>query len=133
MGYLSQFWSFFTSHFPSLAAIGVVASGLFAFIKWYDLRNRELRQRNWSDYQEALETVWGRTTSGGDVASSRQIAAVYRLVRFKEFYFATVTALEDAGARNPDSWKQNVGPHAKKVTSALKKTWSYWWQSRKFS
>jgi hypothetical protein len=129
---LTNFWGFISTHFPSLAAIGAIAGGIFTFIKWYDIRNRELAQKNWADYQEALDVVWGRNMSGQDISSARQLAALYRLTRFKEFYFATVVALEEAGERNPEDWKRNVGPGAKRVVAALKRTCAYKSQARKF-
>jgi hypothetical protein len=129
---LSDFWTFLASHFPSLAAIVAIGGGLFASVKWYDIRNRELRQQNWNDYQEALDIVWGRDLQGQDISAARQLAAIYRLTRFPEFYLATVIALEEAGERNPVSWKQDVGPHATRIVKVLKKTHAYKRQARKF-
>ncbi|HJR57624.1 MAG TPA: hypothetical protein VJ798_13690 [Rhizomicrobium sp.] len=115
----------------NLASLTAIVAIVFGAVYWFELRRRELKQRRWADYQELIHLAWNRHASGQPVPSALQIAAVYRLLAFREFAYMTVLTLDEAVQSNPGPWIQSVGPHATKVADNLRGTWRYVYQAWK--
>lgn len=64
-------------------AIAVVA-GLFAFIKWIDTRNRELKEKRYRIYMDLIGVISGKRADSTTPNITEQIAATWFLLEYKE-------------------------------------------------
>jgi hypothetical protein len=85
---------------PFRPGIVVIVGGLFAFIRWLDQRQRELKERRFEQYWKLLDT------SQNDPHIAHQKVALLLLKRYPEFKNETQHFLSDAKNRN-DPWTQN--------------------------
>lgn len=106
---------FITANTQLISTITIVFGGLFAFVKWLDSRNRELKEKRYSKYMELISIISGYHINGSTPKLTEQIAAVWFLLEYKEYQDITYkiffsTDLEKI-ANKP--WIDHVVPHIK--------------------
>lgn len=98
-----------------LTVIGAVASGLFAFVKWRDQRNRELDERRFEQYWKLVDT----TVETPFLA--KQKVALLLLKRYMEFRNETIAFLSDARA-SAHPWASQNAAQIDDVLNSLRST-----------
>jgi hypothetical protein len=102
-----------------LTILTPLAGGLFALLKYLDLRNRELRTERYKTYADLVRTMSGLKPDGTRAFLVEEIQAVYQLEEFDEYRDISIAILE-ASMRQPE-WNQAMGEYARKVLADLKK------------
>ncbi|MFA4994540.1 MAG: hypothetical protein WC521_04465 [Bdellovibrionales bacterium] len=77
--------NFITENSQLLSVLTAVIGGVFAFIKWIDVRHMELREKRYAKYMELVSTISGRHPDGNALCITEQIAAVWFLLEYKEY------------------------------------------------
>ena len=80
---------FITTNNQLLGTITIICAGLFAFIKWIDNRNNELKEKRYSKYMSLISTISGKREDGQTPNFTEQIAATWLLLEYKEYYKIT--------------------------------------------
>ena len=94
-----------------------VCGGIFAVVKYIDVRNRELKAQRYQAYSELIRTLSGRRQDGSRTFLVEQISAIYQLREFEEYQETSVDILE-ASMRQPE-WNNSLGAYAKRVIENL--------------
>lgn len=105
------------------AIITAIISGLFAFYKWIDTRNRALKNERYQQYIRHIKILAGsKETDQSTICMTEQIAAAWLLIEYKEFHHITIKILDNDDLENmsAEPWKKFVLPHIKKVISEVK-------------
>jgi hypothetical protein len=92
-------WEFWL---PYATAFSVIASGIFALIKWADQRNRELVERRFEQYWKLVDV------SNESQYLAKQKVALLLLKRFPEYKAETVAFLRDSQKLGGPWLQQNV-------------------------
>ena len=95
-----------------------IAAGLFALLKYLDVRNRELKAERYKSYANLIRTMSGIKPDGSRAFLVEEIQAVYQLEEFEEFKNISIAILE-ASLAQPD-WEAAMGEYARKVLEKLK-------------
>lgn len=77
--------AFISQNAQLIGVLVTVFGGLFAFIKWIDLRNRELKEKRYARYTELVGTIAGKRPDGVSPTMLDQIVAVWFLLEYKEY------------------------------------------------
>jgi len=98
-----------------------VFAGLFAFIKWLDARNRELKESRYKTYMELIGVVSGKRKDSTIPNFTEQIAAVWFLSEYKEYYGITkkIFSAGDIDKMSSEGWVQHVLPHIRKLVNEI--------------
>ena len=85
---------FISQNIDSITLIIAIFAGLFAFIKWIDSRNRELKNERYKKYMQLIRviSVISRPRKGG---ITEQVASVYMLLEYKKYYKITLKVLDN--------------------------------------
>lgn len=118
-----MFWAFVTENKDLIALLTVVFTGLFAFIKWIDSRDRELKEKRYQIYMNLISTVSGKRPDSTTPNLTEQIAAVWFLVEYKEYYTTTIRIFSDSDLEKManEPWVEHVLPHIKKLLQTIDK------------
>jgi hypothetical protein len=101
-----------------LAAIG---AGFFAFIKWLDARNRELKERRYKTYMELVGVISGKRPDATTSNFTEQIAAVWFLLEYKEYRDITNNIFSggDLSEIGSEEWVKYIVPHIQKMLRSI--------------
>jgi len=102
-----------------ITVVTPIAAGLFALLKYLDVRNRELKAERYKSYAELIRTLSGIKPDGSRAFLVEEIQAVYQLEEFDEFKSISIAILE-ASMAQPE-WEAAMGQYAKRVLENLKR------------
>ena len=114
---------FVSQNIDSITLIIAIFAGLFAFIKWIDSRNRELKNKRYKKYMRLIRTISGsKETKDASICMTEQIASSWMLLEYKEYYNITLKILdnEDLEEMSNDPWLKFVLPQIKKVIQEIR-------------
>lgn len=114
---------FISQNIDSITLIIAIFSGLFAFIKWIDSRNRELKNERYKKYMQLIREISGsKETEGASICITEQIASSWMLLEYKEYHKITLKILdnEDLKKMSNDRWQKFVLPQIKKVIEEIR-------------
>lgn len=94
-----------------------IAAGLFAILRYLDVRNRELSTERLKTYNNLIRTMSGTRPDGSEAFLAEQIHAIYQLREFPEYSQTSIDMLE-ASMTAPE-WKEELGVYASKVIKDL--------------
>lgn len=112
---------FISENSQLLSVITVTLAGLFAFIKWIDTRNRELKEKRYSTYMGLISVISGKREDGTTPNLTEQIAATWFLVEYKEYYKTTGKIFLNSDLANManEPWVKHVLPHIKAMLEEI--------------
>ncbi|TOA90231.1 hypothetical protein CGK17_16610 [Vibrio parahaemolyticus] len=112
---------FITENKDLIGVLAVVFSGLFAFVKWLDTRKRELREKRYRTYMDLISIISGKRQDSSAPNITEQVAAVWFLVEYKEYYKTTVRIFSESDLENMANgpWVQHVLPHITKLIKTI--------------
>jgi hypothetical protein len=98
-----------------------IFAGLFAFVKWIDTRNRELREKRYKTYMDLIGVISGKRTDSTTPNLTEQIAAIWFLLEYKEYYEITKKIFSDSDLENMANapWVKHVLPHIHKLIKEI--------------
>ena len=100
---------FISQNIDSITLIIAIFASLFAFIKWIDSRNREIKKEELKEYMKLISVI-----SGG-AKITEQVASVYMLLEYKKYYKITLKVLDN------DLWKEEINTQWQKyIMPAIK-------------
>ncbi len=102
-----------------LTIVTPIAAGLFALLKYLDVRNRELKAERYKSYADLIRTLSGIKPDGSRAFLVEEIQVVYQLEEFEEFNGISIAILE-ASLAQPE-WEAAMGEYARKVLEKLKR------------
>lgn len=114
---------FITENFNQITLIITVITGCFAFIKWLDSRNLKLKNERYQQYIKHISILSGSTQNAyHKIAMTEQIASVWFLIEYKEYYKLTLRILDNNELKNMsnNNWKNFVLPEIEKVINEIK-------------
>ncbi len=114
---------FISQNIDSITLIIAIFAGLFAFIKWIDSRNRELKNERYKKYMQLIRAISGsKETEGASICITEQIASSWMLLEYKEYHKITLKILdnEDLKKMSNDRWQKFVLPQIKKVIEEIR-------------
>jgi hypothetical protein len=95
-------------------ATGLVVLGVIInFWKWVDTRNREIKEKRHSKYMELINLAVGKCPDGRQPMMPEEIAAVWFLLEYKEYYSITSKVFSDDNVRNNQTvpaWNEQIRP-----------------------
>jgi hypothetical protein len=105
-----------------ISVIIISITSLFAFIKWLDTRNREIKEKRYSKYRSLISTIFGKREDSSTPNLGEQIACVWLLEEYKEYYNTTSKILSNSDMKNMGDklWVAHVFPHFKKLLEEIK-------------
>lgn len=112
----------FISQNNSLIGIMVVSlTGLFAFIKWIDSRNRALKENRYATYMNLVCIISGKRTDSTTPNITEQIAATWFLLEYREYYEMTKRIFSESDLKNMANgpWVLHVLPHIEKLLKEI--------------
>lgn len=80
--------------FTIIGILIVVIPALWSFISYLILKNKELRHERFKIYHELIRELVQPDTPGQPMSMDRQIAVVFELRNFEEYYEVTLRMLE---------------------------------------
>lgn len=112
---------FIISNKDLIGVLSVTLAGLFAFIKWLDTRNKELKEARYQSYMELVSLISGNKKDGTPAKLTEMTAAVWFLLEYKEYYGITKRIFRDSDLENmaEDTWVQHVLPHINKLLNEI--------------
>lgn len=98
-----------------------IMAGLFAFIKWIDTRNRELKEKRYKIYMDLIGVISGKRTDSTTPNLTEQIAATWFLLEYKEYYEVTKKIFSGSDLKNMANkpWVDHVLPHIQNLINEL--------------
>jgi len=104
-----------------IGLITVSIAGFFAFIKWIDNRNRELKEKRYRTYMDLIGLISGKRVDSSAPNITEQIAAVWFLLEYKEYYKTTKKIFSDSDFENMsnEAWVQHILPHIHKLLKEI--------------
>lgn len=114
-------FEFISENSQLLGVIIVTFGGLFAFIKWIDTRNRELREKRYSTYMNLISVISGKREDGTTPNLTEEIAATWFLLEYKEYYKTTEKIFSNSDLKNManEAWVKHVLPHIKSMLEEI--------------
>lgn len=107
-----------------ITLIIAIGAGLFAFIKWLDSRNLSLKNERYKSYMQLIRVLSGsKTNDGQSVCMTEQIAAVWFLLEYREYYDITLKILDngDLEKMSNKNWQELVAPQVRLLIEEIKK------------
>ena len=77
-----------------VAILTAVIPAVWTFVRYLDLKNKELQHERFKIYHELIRNLVEPDASGQRMSIDRQIAVVYELRNFKEYFEVTLRMLE---------------------------------------
>jgi hypothetical protein len=116
---LIHVFRFITENFQPLI---LVCGGLFAWVKWVDSRNREIKEKRYSTYMNLINIISGKCPDGRVVMLTEEIAAVWLLLEYKEYDNITRKIYSHQAVRNSTAqeWNETVLPTIDELLQELK-------------
>ena len=108
---------FVLQNINSITLIIAIFTGFFAFVKWVDSRNREIRREERKEYIKLISAITG------GINISEQVASVWMLLEYKKYYRTTLKVLDNdlwGQSKAPDIWKKYVLPAIKDCIEEIK-------------
>lgn len=107
---------------PLLMLIITVGAGLFAFVKWFDERKRELKNKRYERYIQHIRILSGSKNKAESICITEQIAAAWLLLEYSEYYDITIKILDnpDLERMSNKPWQEFVLPQIEKVIEEIK-------------
>lgn len=98
-----------------------IIAGFFAFIKWIDTRNRELKEKRYKNYMDLIGVISGKRADSTTPNITEQIAATWFLLEYKEYYEMTGKIFSDSDLENManEPWVKHVLPHIRKLLTEI--------------
>ncbi|MDD3183369.1 MAG: hypothetical protein PHD48_11290 [Alphaproteobacteria bacterium] len=105
--------NFITENSQLLSVLTAVIGGVFAFIKWIDIRRLELKEKRYSKYMGLISTISGNRPDGSTPRITEQIAAVWFLLEYKEYRKITYKIFSSSDLKDManEPWTKHVVPH----------------------
>lgn len=106
-----------------LTLVVIIFTVFFAFIKWLDSRNQNLRNERYKNYMQLMKILAGsKTANGNSRCMTEQIAAAWLLFEYKEYYELTLKILDNRDLENMSApeWKNFVAPQIKLLINEIK-------------
>lgn len=112
---------FITQNKDLIGLITVSITGIFVFIKWIDNRNRELKEKRYKTYMDLIGVISGKRADSSTPNISEQIAAVWFLSEYKEYYEITKKIFSESDFENMSdkAWVQHILPHIHKLLKEI--------------
>ncbi len=101
-----------------VAILIAVVPAILSFISYLNLKNKELRHERFKIYHEFIRELVQPDSPGQAMSMDRQIAIVFELRNFKEYFELTLRMLE--GLR--ETW---IDPRPKRLTDEIDHTVCY--------
>jgi hypothetical protein len=97
---------FIAQNIYSITFVITIFAGLFAFAKWIDSRNREIKKEELKEYMRLISVISG----GGKI--TEQVASVYMLLEYKKYYKTTLKVLDNGlwNEENDTQWQKYILP-----------------------
>lgn len=114
---------FIINHAEQLTIIFAICAGLFAFIKWLDARNQQLKNRRYECYMQHIRLISGlKNKDGLQTGPTEQIASAWLLLGYPEYFDITLKIFDNPDTLNifNDNWKKIVLPQIKEVIGEIK-------------
>jgi len=108
-----------------ITLIIAIIAGLFAFIKWLDTRNQNLKDERYKKYIQLIRILSGsKINDSASICMTEQIASAWLLLEYKEYYKITLKILDnnDLEKMSNENWQQFVLPQIKLVVEEIKRT-----------
>lgn len=104
-----------------IGLITVSIAGFFVFVKWIDNRNRELKEKRYKTYMDLIGVISGKRVDSTTPNLTEQIAAVWFLLEYKEYYEITKKIFSESDLENManEIWVQHVLPHIYKLLKEI--------------
>ncbi len=98
-----------------------IIAGFFAFVKWIGTRNRELQEKRYKKYMDLIGVISGKRFDSTTPNLTEQIAAVWLLLEYKEYYETTKKIFSDSDLENManEPWVKHVLPHIHKLMNEI--------------
>lgn len=114
---------FITQNKDLISFFTVSIAGLFVFIKWIDSRNRQLKEKRYETYMNLIGVISGKRLDSTTPNITEQIAAIWFLLEYKEYYEITKKIFSESDFENmaTEPWVKHVGPHIKKLVKEISK------------
>lgn len=112
----------FISQNSSLVSVFTISiAGLFAFIKWVDSRNIELKEKRYKTYMDLISAISGHRNDGTTPNLTEQIAATWFLLEYKEYKTTTIKIFENSDLEKMANapWVNHVLPQIKMMIKEL--------------
>ena len=112
---------FITQNNGLIGIIIISFTGLFAFVKWIDSRNRNLKEKRYETYMKLVGVISGKRIDSTTPNITEQIAATWFLLEYKEYYDMTLRIFSDSDLRNMgnEPWIKHVLPHIEKLIKEI--------------
>lgn len=112
---------FITENSQFLSVLAAVVGGVFAIVKWIDIRHMELREKRYSKYMGLISTISGNRPDGSTPRITEQIAAVWFLLEYKEYHRITyrIFSSNDLKDMANEPWTKHVVPHIEKLLKEI--------------
>lgn len=116
-----MFLEFISQNKDLIGLITVSIAGLFIFIKWIDTRNRELKEKRYKTYMDLIGVISGKRSDSSRPNFTEQIAAVWFLLEYKEYYETTKKIFSESDFENmaDKAWVQHILPHIHKLIKEI--------------
>jgi hypothetical protein len=116
-----MFLQFITENKDLIGLVTVVVGGIFVFVKWLDTRNRELKEKRYKTYMDLIGVISGKRTDSSTPNLTEQIAAIWFLLEYKEYYQTTKKIFSESELQDManDIWVKHVLPHIKKLLKEI--------------
>lgn len=114
---------FITENTALVGLITISFTGLFALIKWFDTRKRELADKRYNTYMDLIGVIAGKRKDSSTPNFTEQVAATWFLVEYKEYYHITKRIFADSNMEkmSTNQWVSIVGSHVKKMLIEISK------------
>jgi hypothetical protein len=106
---------FITANTQLMSIIVIVFGGVFAFVKWLDTRNRELKDKHYSKYMDLIGIISGIRPDGTVPRITEQIAAIWFLREYKGYNKVTykIFSALDLDKIANETWTKHVAPEVR--------------------
>ena len=107
-----------------ITLIIAIGAGLFAFVKWIDSRIQNLRNERYKNYMQLIGTLSGSKENDEYlIAMTEQIAAVWFLLEYKEYYDITLRILDikELEKMSDSNWQEFVAPQVRLLIEEIKR------------
>ncbi|HOO81245.1 MAG TPA: hypothetical protein PK513_01940 [Alphaproteobacteria bacterium] len=114
---------FISENSQFLSVLTVTFAGLFAFIKWLDTRNRELKEKRYSKYMQLISVISGKREDSSPSNLPEQIAATWFLIEYKEYFEITKKIFSNSDLKEmaDETWIKHVLPQMQSMLKEISK------------
>jgi hypothetical protein len=119
--------NFITQNKELLSFIIAIFAGVFTAIKYLDTRKRELQEKRYAKYMDLIAMISGTRPDGNHAKITEQVAAVWFLLEYTEYYYLTHKIFEanDFSSIGNNEWTTYIVPQIRlllKETQNIKVT-----------